>query len=268
MDSKEKGIIKKESAFVQKVSNQISITNKLLNGDFDYLKWWNELEVIWKDKFLMLLRLECSKLRLKKALIEKDQRNEDLTAIEKRMLNYNIEDIESNDRIESKKEIIQYLLKMKDFILGGQNEFVLNDLKALTSVTELEKIHFINANVKDIAGLYSLKKLKSLEITRSKISKSEIEKFKETHLDCKIIYEDLAKEYSIKGKECYENGDFFGAYENYRKWGELLPMPNDDKAYTEHHNNFELSKEKLIERVRQKAEILKAELSKKEKDGK
>jgi hypothetical protein len=188
MSEKEnKSIVKRESAFLQKVGNQIAITNKLLlRDDFDYLKWWNELNYVWMNLFRATMKIEIALINVEKAFeIEAEQ---DRVSYLRRSNLLNFEKEIEND-YQWSLDTIKYLITLKSIAFG---KYVVHDLEPLSIFFELEKLEFTNAEIikseiTSLKPLKSLKKLKLLDCKGTIVSPAEIELFKKEHPNCKVI---------------------------------------------------------------------------------
>ncbi len=173
----ENKLIKIEGKELQKIGNQIAITNKLLQNSFDYLKWWEGLENIWKKYFLAYLALELSLVNLKHVLKKTEYTKEELFILQY-CVNIKKEDYEMN------AEIIKYLFGIKKISFRWKE---IIDLEPLIVFADLEELQFTMAEIKTLNPLKSLKKLKLLDCTGAKIAEEEIAQFKRVHPDCKVI---------------------------------------------------------------------------------
>ena len=79
---KENKLVKYQSGQLQKVGNQIAVTNKLLRNDFDYLKWWDELEIAWKQIFQAQLKFQLALVSLKHKLKKTGMTQQESSAFE------------------------------------------------------------------------------------------------------------------------------------------------------------------------------------------
>jgi hypothetical protein len=173
----ENKLIKIEGEELQKIGKQIAITNKLLQNSFDYLKWWEDLENIWKKYFLAYLALELARVNLKHALKKTEYSKEELF-----ILQYSV-NIEKED-YKMKSELIKYLFGIKKISFRWKE---IIDLKPLSVFADLEELQFTKAEIKTLNPLKSLRKLKMLDCTGAKIAQEEIEEFKRVHPNCKVI---------------------------------------------------------------------------------
>ena len=168
-------IIKKDSAFVQKVGNQIAVTNKLLQNSFDYLKWWNELDENWKKSLIL-------QVNLKSALIRTLNKTGEYTTSEMRILKFS----ENNRNDDIGIESVTYLLSLKEISL--YYEYEICDFKSIKHFSELEEIKIGKQNeIKNLESLIFLKNLKKINIPEPKINKEEIEQFIKDHPNCEVI---------------------------------------------------------------------------------
>ena len=67
----ENKLVKFESQ-LEKVSNQIVITRKLLPDNLDYLKWWSDLDELWKTLLRTEIGLKITGVDLK-AILRPDE---------------------------------------------------------------------------------------------------------------------------------------------------------------------------------------------------
>ena len=175
----ENKLVKFESQ-LEKVSNQIVITRKLLPDNLDYLKWWSDLDELWKTLLRTEIGLKITGVDLKAIL-----RPDELTNQEKTLLTFKGE-LEDNT-VEVKLEFLKYFSNTQRVIIGRQYNFKLADLKPLTLFRNLEHITFINAEIEDIGALKLLKNLKSLDFSRAKVSNKQIEDIRSEKPNCKIM---------------------------------------------------------------------------------
>lgn len=178
MKTNRKGLIKIENQ-LEKVGNQIAITNKLLVDSTDYMKWWADLPEIWKSLFRPKIERERLGLELKSIY-----QPEKLTIQEKQLLP--IKEIFEDNSISVRIEFLRYLSKTTSLTIGRQHGFTLPDLNPLKIFLNLEEIDFINATIEDIMSLKFLPNLKSLYFSRSKVKREQIEEIKTGNLNCEI----------------------------------------------------------------------------------
>jgi len=173
-----------QSSLVQRVENTLQITNKLLatqfSNEIDYLTWWYSLEEIWKEIFWMDI------YRHSLLSLLKNNRQYPMSNEEEILTKFNRE-LDRNNQ-EMINASLKLITKDKKIIIGRGDNFELKDLNPLKIFTELEEIQFINADIKNIDGLCFLKKLKIIDVSRSKIVQSEIEEFMKVHSECKVLF--------------------------------------------------------------------------------
>ncbi|HLG35691.1 MAG TPA: hypothetical protein VI757_12485 [Bacteroidia bacterium] len=217
-EEKNKSIVKKESALVKRLGEQISITNKLLIYSFDYIDWWNNLD----EKLKLFLRLT---LALKVAIANHPEESKKLSKEDIAKAIILKKNVDFGENVMS-VNAIKYLLSWKSIPAHA-----LNDLEPVHLFSELEQLTLPEIEVKDLAPLNSLKQLKLLDISKAIVNEKELEVFKRMHPECKIIAnellsnevkEKLAKEYFEKGNQFYEKGDFKASIFNYTKAIELI----------------------------------------------
>ena len=223
-EEENKSLIKKESAFVEKVGNQIAVTNKLLLtiDSIDYLKWWDELDDNWKV---------CFTFYIKRAILKIDRKirqGKECTYTELMVSKY----IAGNDNFKISIGDIKYLLSLKSIDLVRN----VPDLIPLKLFAELEELEITTLENKSLAPLQSLKKLKLFDCSGGIFSKEEIEQFKKDHPNCEVVTSEeknLAREYFEKGNDLqYKQKRFNEASAYYLKAIDLLPN------YLEALNNY------------------------------
>jgi Leucine-rich repeat (LRR) protein len=65
----------------------------------------------------------------------------------------------------------------------------ISDISSLRELTELEEAQLWNNPIEDISPLLGLKKLKVIDITRTKVSKQDVEKLQKALPNCKITHD-------------------------------------------------------------------------------
>ena len=78
------------------------------------------------------------------------------------------------------------LTKLKKVVVEKNN---ISDLSPLKGLTELEEVHLWSNPIEDISPLLGLKKLKVIVITRTKVSKQDVEKLQKALPNCKITHD-------------------------------------------------------------------------------
>ncbi len=203
MSNKENtGIIKWESSTILKVGNQITITNKLLYNSFDYLKWWEDLEREWKNRFIACIELEIAWINLGRVLQEREFTQDELR-VKKIFENYNQGDNEDN--YIPNIEAIKYLIRMTKKII------VFNEVKNLEPLklfTELEELEVRDIEIESLEPLFRLQKLKELNLSKANIGRIEIAEFRERNPNCIVIIPELmAKENEIFAKMIWDKAE-------------------------------------------------------------
>jgi hypothetical protein len=181
MENEKKAIVKRDFAFIQKVGNQIAITNKLLQDDFDYLKWWHELDKSFRRLLLGYFELEIRLDEIVSKYVPREE-NEIVSIFKDEIDNATTSENENENYLLSEKAI-KYITKFKRISL--HNSIV--NLESLRIFTDLEKLKFSDYTFKNLEPLNSLKKLKVLDCSKAVINPDEIVKFKMSHPDCEVI---------------------------------------------------------------------------------
>ncbi|MCX6351405.1 MAG: hypothetical protein NTX03_06060 [Bacteroidetes bacterium] len=173
-------IAKFDNGQLGKIGNQIAITNKLLDKGFDYLKWYYSLDECWRNPILLDIKLMLIWDEGKTLLLNSSIKKE-----EEVLYTYE-EEFEANNQL-SKTELIKIIIGNKSFHIGTNKMDVLENLNPLNMFPNLENLEIRNVDVESLESQYSLKKLKTLKINKSKVSFSQLEAFKKRYPNCEII---------------------------------------------------------------------------------
>ena len=109
---------------------------------------------------------------------------DDISIVSK-MQNLEIFDIADAKKV-SDLSPLKDLSKLKRLLVMQNN---ISDISSLRELTELEEAQLWNNPIEDISPLLGLKKLKIIDITRTKVSKQDVEKLQKALPNCKIIHD-------------------------------------------------------------------------------
>jgi hypothetical protein len=119
------------------------------------LNWWESLDETWQNMFSTQIQLTATYLKIGVAL-EKEQSYD-----ERKLAEIN-ENFEKNSS-DLKNIALKKLILIDEIIIGRATKFILNNLKPLSLMTNLESIRFNNCQIEDLKSLEDLKNLKKIE---------------------------------------------------------------------------------------------------------
>ncbi|WP_396192432.1 hypothetical protein [Flavobacterium sp.] len=119
------------------------------------LNWWESLDETWQNMFSTQIQLTATYLKIGVAL------EKELSDDERKLAEIN-ENFEKNSS-DLKNIALKKLILIDEIIIGRATKFILNNLKPLSLMTNLESIRFNNCQIEDLKSLEDLKNLKKIE---------------------------------------------------------------------------------------------------------
>ncbi|MCX6351406.1 MAG: hypothetical protein NTX03_06065 [Bacteroidetes bacterium] len=177
MDNK---ITKYGNRELEKIGNQITITNKLLDNGFDYLRWYYSLDECWRNPIYLiikiLLKADEGETILRNPAIKRDD-----------TLVYTFEkEFEANNQA-SKRELIKISLEFKSIHIGySSKRSILVNLSLLIMFPNVEELVIFNCEILTLYIKPGTKGIKKLIMNKSKINPIELDKFSKANPNCEI----------------------------------------------------------------------------------